>query len=179
VALTYNNLGTVKLDLKQYAEARRLLLVARGLWEKALGPEHPKVASVVQNLAKVDLEEGRTQAALAGFQRALALRRKALGPEHPKVVISLTLVGEATLRHHGARAALEPLEQAVALAAKVELPPVERSKALFALARALWESGGDRQRARALAQEAREGHGRSGRLAEAERREVEAWLAKR
>jgi tetratricopeptide (TPR) repeat protein len=179
LALTYNNLGSLMRDMARNAEARRLFLRARELWEKALGPEHPKVASVVQNLASVDLEEGRTQAALAGFQRSLAIRQKALGPEHPKVVQSLTLVGEATLRVQGARAALEPLERAVALAAKVELPPVDRGKALSTLARALWEAGGDRKRALALAREAQEAYGKSAQLAARELRELEAWLAKR
>jgi tetratricopeptide (TPR) repeat protein len=179
IALTYNNLGLMLLEMGRQAEARRLLLRARELWEKALGPEHPKVASAVLNLARVDLAEGRTQAALTGFQRALAVRRKALGPEHPKVVPSLTLVGEATLRVHGARAALEPLEQAVALAAKVELPPMERGRALFILARALWESGGDRQRALALAREAQQAYAKTPQLAAAEAREVQAWLSKR
>ena len=179
IALTYNNLGTLMQEMGRQAEARRLLLRARELWEKALGPEHPKVASAVLNLAKVDLAEGRTQAALTGFQRALAVRRKALGPEHPKVVTSLTLVGEATLRVHGPRAALEPLEQAVALAARVELPPMDRGKALFTLARALWESGGDRQRALALAREAQQAYAKTPQLVPAEARELESWLARR
>jgi tetratricopeptide (TPR) repeat protein len=179
LALTYNNLGTLMQEAGRYPEARRLLLRARELWEKALGPEHPKVASAVQNLAKVDLEEGRPQAALPGFQRALAVRQKALGPEHPKVVSSLTLLGEATLQVHGARAALEPLERAVALAAKVELPPVERGNALFALARALWEAGTGRERALALAQEARRTYAKSPQGATAETQQLEAWLARR
>nr|QKW94379.1 serine/threonine protein kinase [Stigmatella erecta] len=179
LALTYNNLGSVKLDEKEYAEARRLLLVAQALWEKALGAEHPKVASVVQNLARVDLEEGRLPAALMGFQRALEMRRKALGREHPKVVVSLTLLGEATRRYQGSKAALVPLEEAVALAEKVELPPVDRGKAQFALARALWESGGDRQRALALAREAERQFDRERHAAEPMHRELEAWLAQR
>jgi tetratricopeptide (TPR) repeat protein len=179
LALTYNNLGTLMLEMGRYPEARRLLLRARELWEKALGPEHPKVASAVLNLAKVDLEEGRTQAALTGFQRALAVRQKALGPEHPKVVPCLTLVGEATRRVHGARAALEPLERAVALAAKVELPPMDRGKALFTLARALWEAGGDRERALALARKAQQSYAKTPQLAAAEARDVESWLARR
>jgi tetratricopeptide (TPR) repeat protein len=179
LALTYNNLATVMMDTHRYAEARRLLLLAKGLWEKALGPEHPKVASAVQNLAKVDLEEGRTQEALAGFQRALQMRQKALGPEHPKVVTSLTLVGEVTQRLRGAKASLEPLEQAVALTNKVQLPPLERGKAHFALAKALWAAGGDRERARGLARGAREEFGKTAQLAAKELREEEEWLAKR
>ncbi|HYH99034.1 serine/threonine-protein kinase [Hyalangium sp.] len=179
LALTYNNLGTVMLDTKRYTEARRLLQAARALWEKALGPDHPKMASVVQNLAKVDLEEGRLEVALVGFQRALEMRRKALGPEHPKVVTSLTLVGAVTHRLHGARAALEPLERAAALANKVQLPPLERGKALFALARALWETGEARPRALALAQDARAELAKTTQHAAKELREVEEWLAKR
>jgi hypothetical protein len=95
------------------------------------------------------------------------------------VVTSLTLVGEVTQRLRGAKAALEVLEQAVALADKVQLPPLERGKALFALAKALWAAGGDRQRALGLARGAREEFGKNAPLAAKELREVEEWLAKR
>ncbi|WP_426732679.1 tetratricopeptide repeat protein [Myxococcus faecalis] len=178
LALTYNNLGTVKLDLGAHAEARSLLLTARKSWEQSLGTEHPKVASVIQNLAKVDLAEGRLPAALHGFLRALELRRKALGREHPRVVVTLTLAGDATRRLRGARASLELLEEAVALAGKVELAPVERGMAEFALARALWEVGEEqRPRALTLAREAQRRFEQDPLGAAKERGALDAWLA--
>jgi tetratricopeptide (TPR) repeat protein len=53
-----------------------------------------------------------------------------------------------------AKEAIVPLEKAVNLCAKVKLPTAV-AETSFALARALWEGGGDRSRARALAASAR------------------------
>jgi len=50
-----------------------------------LGPEHPQVATDLNNLADVYYVQGRYADAEPRYQHALALREKALGPEHPDV----------------------------------------------------------------------------------------------
>ena len=52
---------------------------------KALGEEHPSVASTLNNIASVYDDQGRYEEALEHYERALAVRRKALGEEHPDV----------------------------------------------------------------------------------------------
>ncbi len=57
--------------------------------EKALGPEHPHVATSLNNLALLYAAQGRYAKAEPLYQRALAIVEKALGPDHPNVATSL------------------------------------------------------------------------------------------
>jgi tetratricopeptide (TPR) repeat protein len=58
---------------------------ALGIREKALGPDHPDVASSLNNLAALYHTQGRYAEAESPCQRALGIREKALGPDHPDV----------------------------------------------------------------------------------------------
>jgi serine/threonine-protein kinase len=70
----------------QYPEAWEKATRALALREKALGPEHPDVASTIQQLGALAWWMGKYPQALEQAERALALKKKALGPEHPEVV---------------------------------------------------------------------------------------------
>ena len=54
-----------------------------------MGPEHPNVASGLNNLAKFYYAQGKYAEAEPLFKRALAIWEKALGPEHPDLAQSL------------------------------------------------------------------------------------------
>ncbi|MBW2368638.1 MAG: tetratricopeptide repeat protein, partial [Deltaproteobacteria bacterium] len=59
------------------------------IYEKALGPDHPDVAMILNNLASLYVNQGRyTQAELL-YKRALSIYEKTLGPDHPDVATSL------------------------------------------------------------------------------------------
>src|SRR6266705_554827 len=68
----------------KYAEAVPLAQRALAIREKALGPDHPDVASLLNNLAELYRAQGRYADAEALFKRSLAIREKALGPDHPQ-----------------------------------------------------------------------------------------------
>ncbi len=74
---------------RQYAQAEPLYQRALAIDEKALGPEHPAVATGLNNLALLYYAEGKYTEAEPLFRRALAIAEKALGPEHPQVATSL------------------------------------------------------------------------------------------
>ena len=57
--------------------------------EKALGIEHPYVATNLNNIALVYHAQGNHDEAISFHQRALTLREKVLGQEHPDVAQSL------------------------------------------------------------------------------------------
>ncbi len=57
--------------------------------QEALGPEHPDVATSLNNLAALYQAQGRYAEAETLYERSLAIREKALGPEHPDVAQSL------------------------------------------------------------------------------------------
>ena len=57
--------------------------------EKALGPEHPDVATDLNNLAALYQLLGRYEVAEPLYERALAIKEKTLGREHPLVAQGL------------------------------------------------------------------------------------------
>jgi tetratricopeptide (TPR) repeat protein len=76
--------------------------------EKALGLEHPDVATSLINLADLYRVQGRTADAEPLFHRALAIAEKALGPAHPSVALSLNNLA-AQFWAQGRYADAEPL----------------------------------------------------------------------
>ena len=88
--ITVLNKRTAELyQAGKYAEALPLKQRAAELSEKALGPEHPAVATGLNNLAALYYSTGQYAKAEPLYQRALAIAEKALGPEHPTVAASL------------------------------------------------------------------------------------------
>jgi tetratricopeptide (TPR) repeat protein len=57
--------------------------------EKALGPEHPDVATTLNDMANLLKSQGKYEEALPLYQRALAIYQKSLGPEHPWMATTL------------------------------------------------------------------------------------------
>ncbi|HEX7568893.1 MAG TPA: tetratricopeptide repeat protein, partial [Verrucomicrobiae bacterium] len=68
-----------------YSEAEPLNRRALAIGEKNLGPEHPKVALRLNNLASLLLDTERLAEAEPLFRRSLAIDEKNNGPEHPEV----------------------------------------------------------------------------------------------
>jgi tetratricopeptide (TPR) repeat protein/transcriptional regulator with XRE-family HTH domain len=66
-----------------YDQAQAHCVQALALYEKLLGPEHPKVANSLNNLALVYVERGRHADAEPLLQRTLAILEKVLPPEDP------------------------------------------------------------------------------------------------
>jgi tetratricopeptide (TPR) repeat protein len=112
----------------------------------------------------------RLDAALAHALHALAIREHVYDAQHPELAEALVVVGRIRLARNEAAQALPLLERAIEILDKREAYPEWLVQGRFALARALWTTGGDRARARALAIAARENAGH-------ERGEIDAWLA--
>jgi CHAT domain-containing protein/Tfp pilus assembly protein PilF len=138
----------------KYAEALALSERALTLREKALGPDHPDVATSLHNLALLHRVKGDYGRAEPFAQRALAAREKALGPDHPDVAASLHNL--AALYHEkGDYRRTEPLMQrALVICEKVlgaEHTEVAQSLKNLAL---LYRDKGDYRRAEPFAQRA-------------------------
>ena len=80
------------------------------IYEKAAGPEHPAVATLLNNLGQVDKVQGRYAEAEPLIKRSLAIREKVLGPDHPDVARSLNNLADLYERQ-GRYADAEPLYQ--------------------------------------------------------------------
>ncbi|HEX8697899.1 MAG TPA: tetratricopeptide repeat protein, partial [Myxococcaceae bacterium] len=88
-------LGGVLYKVGRFDEARNRFQQAAVLMEKELGPEHPFVASMHNNVGVAQAELGSFEKARASYERALAITERALGPEHPDVANTLIGLGRA------------------------------------------------------------------------------------
>jgi CHAT domain-containing protein len=78
----------------RYAEAEPLHRRALAIFEKAFGPDYPRVANTLHHLASLYIHQGRYAEAEPLLKRALAIRDKALGPDHPSVAGALNDLAE-------------------------------------------------------------------------------------
>jgi tetratricopeptide (TPR) repeat protein len=103
-----NNLGLSLADAGRYAEAEPLFKKALAIDERALGADHPGVATDLNNLALLYKHQGRYAEAEPLFKRALAIREKALGADHPSVATGLNNLA-LLYNQQGRYAEAEPL----------------------------------------------------------------------
>ena len=92
-AALWNNLGRVLQALGDLPAARKCIERALAIGERALGPDHPTVATRVNNLGSILRALGDLPAARQHFQRALAIDEKTYGPDHPTVARHLNNLG--------------------------------------------------------------------------------------
>jgi tetratricopeptide (TPR) repeat protein len=74
--------------------AESSLLQSLHIAEQALGPEHPDVSALLNNLGVLYAMRGRLGEAEAMHRRALVLRRKAFGTENPHTAVSAANLAE-------------------------------------------------------------------------------------
>ncbi|HTE52989.1 MAG TPA: tetratricopeptide repeat protein [Kofleriaceae bacterium] len=155
--------------------ARDCFQRALAVFEKAQGPDHPMVAEALRKIGYLALDDDPA-AARAAFARAIAIFEKTSGSKNPELAPLLAGLGEAELLTGDAAAAVTTLERSLAVWGESKVAAHLIPNTRYALARAVWQSGGDRRRARALAEQAREEYlaNRGPWLPKAD--EVAAWL---
>ncbi len=94
----------------EYSKVELLCQRSLAILEKALGNDHPYVASSLNNLARVYQAQGHYAEAEPLYQRSLAIREKALGNDHPDVAQSLNNLADL-YRIQGHYTEAEPLYQ--------------------------------------------------------------------
>jgi tetratricopeptide (TPR) repeat protein len=156
-AYVHYNKARSLLAKGDYPAAHERIQEAIRIREATLGPDNPEVADALDVLATILQADGLYAEALEASERAVAIKRHALGPDALDLCYSLENTGFAQLALHAPARAVGPLEQSISLREAAGLAPSEMVQARFALARALWEVGRDRRRARALATSAHEG----------------------
>ena len=101
-------LGKVYMAQANYTQAQPLYQRAMSILEKALGPEHPAVATCLNQLAALYHAQGQYAKAEPLFRRAVAIHEKALGPDHAEVAEGLNNLA-ALYDTQGKYAEAEPL----------------------------------------------------------------------
>lgn len=84
-------LGITLHELAEWEEAEQVLRLALELDVETSGPQHPKVASDLNNLAQLLQATNRRSEAEDLLRRALEIDEKSLGPHHPEVSLCLKL----------------------------------------------------------------------------------------
>jgi tetratricopeptide (TPR) repeat protein len=103
-----NRVGYYLDDRAQYAEAQTFYQRAIAIGEQTLGPEHPNLATWLNNLALLYKTQGKYEEAEPLYQRAIAIDEQALGPEHPELATDLNNLAEL-YREQGKYEEAEPL----------------------------------------------------------------------
>ncbi len=171
--LSLDNLGIAVGMQKRYDEALGYHRRALAITEKVLGPDHIESSGTIAAMASLYRDLGKHELALAEYRRALAILEKGLGPESYDCAFPLSGIGHVLLDLKRAGEAVAPLERALAIREKRGGgDPAAHAQIELALARALWDSGGDKKRAVALATKARPA------LLGTDIAIGEAWLAK-
>ncbi len=135
-------IGSVYLDLDQYAEAEAMYQRSLDLRRKLHGNDSVEVALSLTYLANVRWRQGRYPEAESLLRQALAIRRKALGEENAAVANSLNDLG-LLLKEQGRLAEAETaLRQSLAMEEKC-LPKDDPNTAstLNNLASVYWKLG--------------------------------------
>ena len=112
----------MQYELRDYAAAKQSHEQALAIRRKSLPPDHPDIATSLNNLGVVQSELREYAAAKQSHEQALAIWRKSLPPDHPDIADSLNNLGvvQSALREYAA--AKQSHEQALAIRRK-SLPP--------------------------------------------------------
>lgn len=172
-----SHLGLLLHELKRHDEA---LALAEQVHEARLqerGPDHPEVAQALYNIGHVLLGMGENDQAVPYFERALTVWETVSGASHLDLAYPLASLGEARFHMGRVEQAIEPLEQALGLL-EGDAEAALRTSVIALLAQALWDGGGDRKRALALAAEAHQALTAGGEPVEGLRLALEGWYAR-
>ncbi|CAN0536381.1 unnamed protein product [Ectocarpus sp. 12 AP-2014] len=89
----------VSLPLQgKYAEVYPLYVRATDILETAFDPDHPQVASSLNNRAVVLADQGKLAEAEALYERAYRIREKVLGSQHPDTGVDLNNLATSLYR---------------------------------------------------------------------------------
>jgi tetratricopeptide (TPR) repeat protein len=117
-----NQTGLYLHGRAEFAEAKVLYERALPLAEKAYGPDHPAVSTIVNNLGRALQDLGDLQGAKEHFKRALKICEKAYGSDHPNVAIRVNNLGGVLYDLGDLQGAKEHFERALKIDEKAYGP---------------------------------------------------------
>jgi len=99
LALRYNGLGLVALDLGDAADARRWFTKALALSIEHEGETHYHTAAAYANLADAEAAAGDTGTALELYAKSLEIYDSSVGPGYPDAVQARVVLGQVLAQH--------------------------------------------------------------------------------
>ena len=92
-----NNLAVLYYQSGRYAEAESEWQEALPVYREVYGPEHPEVATLLNNLGRSALMAGRVAESIPLLEQAVQMSEKLQGPTHDELVPPLNSLGMAYL----------------------------------------------------------------------------------
>jgi len=174
VGVSEGNIAIELQGLSRFQEALAHVDRAIALIETGYGAGHPGLATQLNNRGQILAALGSQREARQAFERARIIWERELGLDDRYLGYALTGIGLTYLAEDDAASAIAPLERAFKIREAHEVDTTLRADTSFALARSLWETNRDRARARALAEQARQGYAKG--AVRAKVAEVDGWM---
>lgn len=167
--------GNFHYRAQDYPAAEALLREALAIQEATQGRDHDDVVGVRNAVATLMMRQGRAAEAVAIFTDHVELLDKQLDPKISLLATTLYGLGGAHLAAGDADKALPVGERALEILRRNPGSAHDAALAKWVVARAVWETGGDKARALQLAREA---HSALAETIERQRTaEIAEWLA--
>jgi len=168
LAALYEEAGRLDDALVTIDESLRILA-------KILEGDHLRVVTNLHTRGDVLLALGRLEDARQAFGDALSMSERVKGKDHVLSAEPLEGLAGVALAQQKPAVAVALLESALGLRERSPAQPISHARTRFLLARALWESGQDRARARTLLAAARSGFEAVGAQGKARLLELNQW----
>lgn len=140
LAVAHNNYGVALAISDQQKEGLEQLRAGMSILEETLEPDHPRLARARNNLGRFLVVRGESEAACELLESAVATMERVHGPEH-RETIAARATWVQSLRGIKDPRELEQARRLVADAKAAERPPLDRSRYLGQLGRALSSTG--------------------------------------
>jgi len=148
---TLQSIGRAQRGMGRLADARATFERVLATRERTLPAGHSDIADTAHMLGVIATDQGEYDRALEHLRRSLEIREAAYGPDDSSVAVSLFGIAEALLRRGDATDALPLAERGLAIRQRPDQRPLDLADAQTLVAKVLVASGGDRERAFALA----------------------------
>ena len=93
-----SHVGTVLMRKGDLDGARAKHAAAIAVWEEGLGPDHPDLATALNNIGNIARIEGKYAEAMDYSARALPILERSLGSKHPRVASAIDNLGMTAYR---------------------------------------------------------------------------------
>jgi tetratricopeptide (TPR) repeat protein/predicted Ser/Thr protein kinase len=146
-------LGLMDTQLGKQDEAYDAFARALAIYRRLYGDKHADVVSMLNAMGTVRRRQGRFDEAIKLYTQARDTVKQLQQPDSKTMADTLTRLGTALIEQKKPREAVKELEQALAMRVEAKAAPSLSAWTKYQLARALWDSAGDRKRALELANE--------------------------
>jgi tetratricopeptide (TPR) repeat protein/tRNA A-37 threonylcarbamoyl transferase component Bud32 len=182
LAASLNNLGMLHEEKGDLGRAIPLYERSLAILARSLGSDHPDVASAMGNLGIALDQAGDHERARDVIERSLEIREAKQGGNHPDLAFGLAGLGDVLVNLGEWERAIGAHERGLDIRTHNDVGDKLLAESRFLLAQVLWNApstrGRDRQRAVALATEARDGFTAAGDCCDEQGAEVATWLSK-